>query len=101
MREQIINLIVETLHEMNQSGEFTYETGTIHGDTPLYGGIEGTLDSLGLVKLIVAVEQGIQDRLNITVALADQKALSQTRTPFRNVNTLADHAVHVIGMEVP
>ncbi len=99
MKDQIINLILETLHEMNRSGEFIYETDSIQGDTPLYGGIEGTLDSLGLVKLVVAVEQGIQDRLNITVNLADQRALSQTRTPFRSVNTLADHAVHVIGMD--
>ena len=99
MKEQIINLILETLDEMSKSGEFTYETETLNVDTPLYGGTEGTLDSLGLVRLIVAVEQGIQDQLNATVALADQKALSQTRTPFRSVNTLADHAVHMIGLE--
>jgi acyl carrier protein len=97
MREEIIAIILNMLQEMRDSGEFAAETLDVN--TPLYGGKEGTLDSLGLVKLITAVEQDIQDRLDVTVGLADPKALSQTRTPFRSVATLADHAMRVIGSE--
>lgn len=98
MQEELVAIIFDTLQEMRKSGEFVYED-SLSVDTPLYGGKDGKLDSLSLVKLIVAVEQGIQDRLNTTVSLADPKALSQTRTPFRSVSTLVNHAITVIGLE--
>ncbi|MBL8152659.1 MAG: acyl carrier protein [Anaerolineae bacterium] len=98
MQEQLAAIIFENLQEMQKTGDFAYE-GSLTVDTPLYGGKDGRLDSLSLVRLIVAVEQGIQDRLNLTVSLADPKALSQTRTPFRSVSTLVNHAITVIGVE--
>ena len=59
-------------------------------DTALFGHA-GALDSLGLVNLIVAVEQAVEDELGVPVALADEKAMSQNASPFRTVGTLADY----------
>lgn len=59
--------------------------------SPLFGE-EGIFDSLGLVTLIVAVEEAIWDRFEREVSLADEQALSQSRSPFRTIGTLANYA---------
>jgi len=60
-------------------------------DTALLGK-EGRLDSLGLVALVVAVEQALQDRFGRALTLADEKALSRRNSPFRTLRTLAAYA---------
>lgn len=67
--------------------------------TPLFGE-EGVFDSLGLVTLIVAVEEAIQDRYAVGISLADERALSQSRSPFRTIGTLAAYA-HDLLKETP
>src|SRR5262249_58030703 len=57
-------------------------------ETALFGRA-GSLDSLGLVNLIVAVEQAVEDELGASVTLADEKAMSQNASPFRTVGSLA------------
>ena len=54
-------------------------------------GSSGKLDSLGLVNLIVGVEEKIEDDLGFTISLADEKAMSQQVSPFKTVRTLADY----------
>ena len=51
----------------------------------------GKLDSLGLVNLIVAVEGMTEDELDVTITLADEKAMSMKNSPFRTIQTLADY----------
>jgi acyl carrier protein len=64
-------------------------------ETALFGPT-GLLDSVGLVSLVLAVEQEISDRFGVAVSLADEKALSQRHSPFRNVGSLVDYAVQEI-----
>jgi acyl carrier protein len=59
-------------------------------DTVLFGK-SGSLDSLGLVNLIVAVEQGLEETFEASLTLADERAMSQKNSPFRNVNALAEY----------
>ena len=59
-------------------------------DTILYGK-NGTLDSLGLVNLIVAAEQRIEEDFGIPISLADERAMSQEKSPFRTVDTLVNY----------
>jgi D-alanine--poly(phosphoribitol) ligase subunit 2 len=65
-------------------------------DTALMGRSE-ILDSLGLVSLVVAVEQEIEDRCGISISLADERAMSQTRSPYRTVGSLAEYAARLIS----
>jgi acyl carrier protein len=58
-------------------------------DSPLFG--DGGLDSMGLVRFIVIVEERIQDRTNIEVTLASDKAMSRKSSPFKTLGTLADY----------
>jgi acyl carrier protein len=59
-------------------------------DTILYGD-SSVLDSLGLINIIVAVEQNIADDFEKIIILADERAMSQEKSPFRTVGSLADY----------
>ncbi len=58
-------------------------------DTTLFG--KNGLDSIGLVNLIVAAEQRIEEDFGIPISLADERAMSQEKSPFRTVDTLANY----------
>jgi acyl carrier protein len=66
--------------------------------TPLFGQ-NGALDSIGLVHLIVAVEQEIGDQLGVEIVLADERAMSRRNSPFANVKTLVDYIHEIIPGE--
>jgi acyl carrier protein len=54
-------------------------------------GSGGVLDSLGLVTLIVDLEQKLADEYGMSLTLADERAMSQSHSPFRTIRALADH----------
>jgi acyl carrier protein len=54
-------------------------------------GREAVLDSMGLVNLIVEVEQRLEEEYDLAVVLADERAMSQKNSPFRTVQSLADY----------
>ncbi len=58
----------------------------------------GRLDSLGLVSLILDVEGRIQADFDAAVSLADDRAMSRRSSPFRNVATLAEYIVELLGV---
>ena len=58
-------------------------------ESPLFG--DGGLDSMGLVRFIVIVEERIQDRTNIELTLASDKAMSRKSSPFKTRGTLAEY----------
>jgi len=89
MLQEIKDLIIETAKDIG--GEELSLSEELTEDSRLFGE-QGVLDSMGLVTLIVAVEQAIEDRFDQSVALADEKALSQARSPYRTVASLAGYA---------
>jgi acyl carrier protein len=88
---RIVDLIARTLRELDEQGVVDLDGEHVAADTPLFGET-GLLDSLGLVSLVVAVEQALQDELGLDVGLADERALSQRTSPYRTVSSLADYA---------
>lgn len=89
MNEELKELVVETA--MDLGNEAIDSCGDLGIETMLFGN-EGLLDSMGLVSLVIAVEQAIEDKFGKNVALADDKALSQSKSPYRTVGTLIDYA---------
>jgi acyl carrier protein len=69
---------------------------TIDESTRLFGG-SGFLDSVGLVSLVLDVEQQVNDRWGLSLSLADDRAVSQQRSPFRSVGSLADYVMLLAG----
>ncbi|MFX0197624.1 MAG: hypothetical protein ACFFCW_16000 [Candidatus Hodarchaeota archaeon] len=54
-------------------------------------GRKAVLNSLGLVSLIVDIEQRLSDDYEISVTIADERAMSQEKSPFRTIGTLAEY----------
>lgn len=98
MYQELIDLIIDVAAELNtiQDTKIAVERGA---DAPLYGRA-GVLDSLGLVTFVVAVEEAIEDKLNASIVLADEKAMSQQSSPFLTIGTLARYADKLIAETV-
>ena len=90
MKEELVALIVDVASDVREQ-EGIDSDESITAETRLFGD-GGLFDSMGLVSLIVAVEQTIDERLSRRVSLADEKALSQKVSPYRTVASLADYA---------
>jgi acyl carrier protein len=90
-QDVVVGIIVRLLKEMQESGDVDLPD-RCDLETPLFGP-DGILDSMGLVSLIVALEQALEREHTISVSLADEHALSQRRSPYRTVGTLAAYAV--------
>lgn len=59
-------------------------------ETPIYGSDSG-FDSLGLINFVVAVEEGIERDMGVTILLSDDRSLSQEPSPFETVRTLVEY----------
>ena len=87
-QKAIFQLIVETVDGYRLSMQGAPETLT--PETCLFGP-SGLLDSLGLVSVLVELEQKASDASGRSVSLMDDRAMSQTSSPFRTVRSLADY----------
>jgi acyl carrier protein len=63
-------------------------------DAPIFGP-GSPLDSLGLVSLLIDIEEAMQDR-GIDITLGDARAMSETRSPFRSVPALVQYIETVL-----
>ena len=88
-RDKIIQTIFAVIDELKQQVPVIQQLDK-SVDTVLFGQA-GQLDSLGLVNLIVATEQKIEEEFGVAMTLADEKALSHESSPFRTIGTLADY----------
>ena len=97
-RSEIVNLIIEAAKDLGiADNESLRERGQqFSQDTHLIGR-NGILDSMGLVNLILDVEQEVNDRYGVLISIADERAMSQERSPFRTVGSLADYILTLIG----
>ncbi len=86
-RDECITLIRDTY------AGFVPEKTTSNGtgaETRLFGG-NSPLDSMAVVSLLIEVEQQVNDRCGTQIVIADERAMSQTRSPFRTIGSLADY----------
>lgn len=89
LRETILQLVQAAAAEINVDLEepIALELGE---EAPLYGR-DGVLDSLSLVSLVLLVEEKTSDHTGKPLSLTNERALSQFRSPFRTIGTLADY----------
>lgn len=90
-RKDAYEIVLASLREVFEQNGMPPPDG-IGEDTVLVGS-DPVLDSLGVVQLIVEVEQRVEQGHSISVTLANDKAMSQKNSPFRTVGVLADHVV--------
>ena len=90
MKEKIIEMVIEETNAILDT-----PNDNMNVDTNLYGN-NGILDSMGLVSMIVAVEQDVEDEYNVQITIANAKAMSQKNSPFKTVGSLATYVEGLI-----
>ena len=89
MRSEITEIILAAVRELNEELGWPGLADPAP-QTRLFGG-SGALDSMALVSLIADLEGRIAARFKREIVLADERAMSQVRSPFRSVDSLASH----------
>jgi acyl carrier protein len=82
----IIQIILDAVDMANHARE-EGEKIALSEDLELFGS-SGNLDSMELVALLIDIEEALMDH-DIQVSLSDERAMSQSQSPFRSVQTLA------------
>jgi acyl carrier protein len=94
---EIVSLILANVRDIAEEQDIEIPEA-LEENTPLFGKY-GLFDSLGLVSLVVALEEAIADKYGVTVSLADEKAMSQKHSPYRSISYLAEYASSLIPAE--
>lgn len=96
-RKAITDIIINSLSEVLSE---TDEPQPIHSDelneSTYLLGRRSILDSLSLIKLIINIEQKLNEDYGFSVIIADERAMSREKSPFRTVETLVEY-VHVLS----
>lgn len=87
-RREVVDMICKIVSEIPGAPEKVDES------THLFGA-QGFLDSLKLVNVVLDAEQQINDTYNLAISLADDRSVSQQRSPFRTIASLADYILAV------
>jgi acyl carrier protein len=83
--DAIQEVVLQAMRATNQARDAASQLA-VAADAPIFGP-DSPLDSLGLVGLLLDVEEGLQE-VGCDVVLSDERAVSQKRSPFRNVSSL-------------
>jgi len=94
MTNNEIQKIIFSAIEMTNNAREDDKQIPVSEDTELYG-TGGQLDSMGLVAFLVDIEESFMDN-EIEISLSDERAMSQSNSPFRNVQSLTDYIATLI-----
>jgi acyl carrier protein len=84
--EKTTGFISDAIRQLNQARLPDQQLGT-QATSSIFGQ-DSPLDSLGLVALVIDIEDALLDE-GIEISLSDEKTMSQRNSPFRTVETLA------------
>ena len=96
-RDEVKEAVFAALEAFNDSQEDSKKV-EIDEATPLMGG-QAVLESIGLVSLIMEIEQQVQEKLQRNVSLTSEKAMAARVSPFRRVRTLIDFIAEELSDE--
>jgi len=95
MFEEVLKKVLEVVRDLNQG--LPEDKRIAENPTAILFGREGALDSLGLVELIVEVEQEVNDHFDVDIGIADERAISQEKSPFQTLETMSNYIVRLIA----
>jgi acyl carrier protein len=83
-----LEIVLSALREaVDQNGG---DLAAVNEETVIVGP-EAVIDSIGVVSLIVDIEQRLEMDHEVSVTLANDRAMSQRNSPFRTPAVLAEH----------
>ncbi len=91
---EIEKLVLDAMVNLNLSRE-PDEQIEVSPESKLFGR-EGPLDSMALVALLVDIEDAMAEK-GFDIALMDEKAMSQKKSPFRDVPSLVDYLTTLVS----
>ena len=96
-REAVTQIIFNAIDEINEqrSDDKKLEKSL---DIAIYGQ-SGALDSLSLVNFIVSIEDKLIETFDVTLTLADEKAMSQKNSPFSTISNLVEYIIERLTSE--
>jgi hypothetical protein len=94
LEAQLLTLVLSLADEMAADLDEPVDVAA-GADAPLFGA-GAPLSSIALVALVAGLEQEIDDRFGAMVELADDRAVSQSRSPFRTAGALASWAATLV-----
>jgi acyl carrier protein len=83
--DTIREVVLNAMRNANEARDAASQLA-VSPEAPIFGP-DSTLDSLGLVGLLLDIEEGLQE-IGWDVVLSDERAVSQKRSPFRSVRSL-------------
>lgn len=89
IEESILDIILKSLKEITEFSNNNVSC-ELDQDSVIFG-TGGLLDSMGLVTLITDLEEKLEDEFGVSLILADERAMSQKKSPFRTVSSLAQY----------
>jgi acyl carrier protein len=92
-RSTAIAIVVASLTSVLEMNDEPVPEGI--DETTVIVGDGAVIDSLGVVSLIVEIEEALETAHELAVTLASDKAMSQRTSPFRTVGVLADYVCEV------
>lgn len=96
-REEILQLIYNALDAVNDMYDDDKKITISKAEDSLLFNKELALDSLSLINLVVEIEENVDDQYGAEIMLADDRAMSQSVSPFHSFGTLADYVVTLLA----
>lgn len=97
-RTELIEIIAKAFREVAGESDITLPENLCE-ETRILGG-NSPFDSMHVVNIIVLVEEGISDTFDVDITLANEHTMSQSKSPFRSIGTLADYIVSVLKQPI-
>lgn len=88
-KNQISNFIITQLKSIckNDPQEFDINTQLV--------GEQRSIKSVELVELLLAIEEYVEDNLNVKFDWSGDSAMSERRSILKNIDTLSDHIIEL------
>lgn len=96
-KDRVKEVFYAVIKERNEASPAD-EQVALSTDAVLFGK-GGSLDSLGLVSLILSLEEEISDAFDVSLTLASERAMSAKHSPFRTVGALIDFTTELLVEE--
>ena len=87
-QDAILSIVLRVVEQANLA-RVNSQRLEVSPTAPLFGPAS-PLDSLSLVALLIDIEEAF-DQAGYPVTLSDERALSQTRSPFRDIPALVSY----------
>ena len=95
MNDEVLQCVYAAVDEANEDRAGLRPLGKSL-DTPIQGP-GNDLDSLNLINFLVAVEEALEDRFGVQVALSDDRAVTREPSPLESIGTLVEYSEELLG----